>query len=70
MAPADGQHIAALGQTLDDAAPDKSGPAEDRHPMLLHVLSRRATRIIKSSDLRQYRDRYRHPRKHGNDEQK
>src|SRR5712691_4730720 len=54
-APADGQHIAALGQPLDDIAPDEPVPAEDRRAMLIHARSKKRDRIIKSLDLRQYR---------------
>jgi hypothetical protein len=36
MAAADGQDVAALGQALHHIAPDKSGAAEDCHPMLFH----------------------------------
>ncbi len=55
VAPADGQDVAALGQPLDHIAPDEPGAAEDRHPMLFHARSNTRDRIIKSLDLRQYR---------------
>ena len=45
VAAADRQHVAALGQPLDDIAPDKPRPAEDRHPVI-HARSLKARRAL------------------------